>query len=95
MDTNNRLLYVDGVTGTTTTSTTTMSMNAWHTLELHVVVNGTTSTVEVWLDGTKITALSKTDSLGTTPIARAEIGQSLASGTYDVFYDDVRVDTVQ
>jgi chitodextrinase len=95
LNTNRQLTYTNGVTGTTTSSTTSMSTGAWHTVELHVSINGTSSLVEVWFDGTKVTALSKTDSLGTTPIGRVEIGQSTAGGTYDVFFDDVRTDNVQ
>jgi predicted nucleic acid-binding protein len=39
--------------GITTTSSTTASRGAWHTLELHAVI-GSTSTTEVWLDGIRV-----------------------------------------
>jgi len=95
LNSNRQLTYTNAVTGVTTSSTTSFSTGVWHTLELHVSVNGTSSLVEVWLDGTKVTTLSRTDSLGTTPIGRADLGQSVTGGTFDVFFDDARVDTAQ
>ncbi len=56
-----------------------------------VAVDGTPSQIEVWLSGAKITALSRTDSLGTTPLGRIEIGESAAARSYDVAYDDIVV----
>jgi hypothetical protein len=77
---------------TTTQSTTAMSTGAWHSLEFHVKINGTSSTTDVYLDGTAITALSSTSaSLGTNDVARAWLGENQASRTYDLIYDDVMV----
>jgi hypothetical protein len=76
----------------TTTSTTTVGAG-WHALELRAVINGTASATEVWLDGVKITTLSITTNLGTTAIGRLQIGDTMASRTYNVVYDDVVFDT--
>jgi fibronectin type 3 domain-containing protein len=76
-------------TGVTTTSTTNVSLGAWHLAELRTTVNGTSSTIEVLLDGTLVTALSKTDSLGATPIGRIQLGDDGTGKTYDVGYDSV------
>jgi hypothetical protein len=67
------------------------SKSAWHTALVHVIVNGTGSTVEVWLDGTKL--ISKTDNLGTAGVSRIELGDSASGKTFDVALDDVVVDT--
>src|SRR5437899_245634 len=66
---------------------------AWHEAQLHVVINGTASQTEVWLDGTKISALSKTESLGTTPVGRLQLGDTTTGHTYDIAFDDVVADT--
>lgn len=77
----------------TTNSSTAASLGAWHTLELHAKINGVSSLTEVWLDGTKITALSKTQDLGTSAIGRIQLGDNSGSRTYDVALDDIAVDT--
>jgi acid phosphatase type 7 len=58
-----------------------------------VLINGTSSLVEVWLDGTRISALSKTDSLGTTPVGRIYIGDPATSRTFDYVFDNQLVTT--
>jgi len=86
-----RLIYYNQVTGVSTTSTTAVPTGAWHELEVHAFINGSGSSVEVWLDGAKINDLSKTDSLGTTPIGRVLIGDSATGRTFDVAFDNVIV----
>jgi hypothetical protein len=83
------------VTSSTTTSTTSVSPFLWHELQVRVKVSGSTSEVETWLDGVRISALSRVDSLGTTPIGRVQIGDSSTGRTYDVLFDDVSVGTGQ
>ena len=77
---------------TTVTSTTTATTGTWHTIETHLLVNGASSVVEVWLDGNKIDALTSTLSLGTTPIGQLILGDQSSNRTYDVVYDDVAYD---
>jgi hypothetical protein len=76
-------------------ATTTMSSavaapgSGWHTVELHMVVNGAGSSIEVWLDGTKLADASPSGvNLGTSPIGRLQIGEVQNSRTYDVVFDD-------
>ncbi len=76
----------------TTTSTTSVS-SGWHSLEFHAVINGATSTTEVWLDGVKITGLSITTNLGTNPIGKVQIGDVQSARTYNVVFDDIVFDT--
>src|SRR6185437_6275562 len=50
--------------------------SGWHALELHVTINGTSSTSEVWLDGALVPNLSVTANWGTTPIGQIQIGDT-------------------
>jgi hypothetical protein len=77
----------------TYTSTTPVSLGQWHTLELHAVIAGASGRTEVWLDGQPVGALSRTQNLGTSAIARVQIGDNTGGRTYDVAIDDVRVGT--
>ena len=53
----------------------------------------TSSQVGVWLDGTAVPELTGTQSLGTNPVDRIQLGDNSTGTTYDVLYDDVVVDT--
>jgi chitodextrinase len=86
-----KLAYRNEVGGTLSTSSTAVSPNAWHEAELHVLVNDTSSKVEVWLDG--VSVFNATEALSTTPITRIELGDSSASRTFDIRFDDVLADT--
>jgi fibronectin type III domain protein/calcineurin-like phosphoesterase family protein len=77
----------------THSSTTSVSLGQWHTLELHAVIAGASGQTEVWLDGQLVGALSRTQNLGTAAIARVQIGDNTGGRTYDVAIDDVRVGT--
>jgi hypothetical protein len=90
-DNSNHLGYRNQVANTTTTSTTTVKTSTWYELKVHLLVQGSTSQVEVWLNGTKVAALSKTDSFGTTPIGQVVAGESAAGHAFDYALDDVRV----
>jgi hypothetical protein len=88
-----KLLLRNDVANTTSTSTRVVTPGVWHEVQLHALVSGTSSTLEVWLDGVRVNDVSGTTSLGTTPIGRLQIGDNTASRTYDVAYDDVVADT--
>src|SRR6266508_1289648 len=89
-----KLSYRNDVTSANTTSSTTVSQGVWHDLQIRVLINGSASQTEVWLDGNRIDALSKTDSLGTTPIGRIQLGENSTGRTYDIAFDGVEVDTI-
>jgi len=85
--------YRNDVTAVSTTSQTTVSAGVWHEAQMHLRVNGAASTVEVWLDGARIDALStSTASLGTTAVGRIQLGENVAGRSYDFAYDDVVAD---
>jgi hypothetical protein len=83
------------VAATTTLSPLTIAPGSgWHELELHTIINGTSSTVEVWLDGVRVDALSSTAvNLGTTPVGRMQIGEVQSGRTYNVVFDDAAFGT--
>jgi chitodextrinase len=75
-----------------------VTKSVWHTLETHALINGAAGQVEVWVDGAPVSQLTKTDDLGTDPIAKLQVGDNAAGTstspkTYDVAYDDVMADS--
>ena len=90
---NGKLAYRNDVAGQSTTSPTTVTTGAWHTLQVHIVVNGAAGQTETWLDGIQIPQLSKTESFGTTPVGRVQLGENSSGRVYDIAYDTVAVDT--
>ena len=93
-DKNGALLIKNHVSGGGPQSATVVSKNVWHELELHVTVNGVNSLVEVWLDNTKINALTSNLSLGTAPVGATQVGnKGSISGGFDVAFDAVAFDT--
>ncbi len=87
-----KLAYRNDVNSTTSTSATSVSSGVWHDLQARVTINGAASQTGVWLDGVQVTDLSKTESLGSTPIGRLQLGDNSTARTYDVAFDDVVAD---
>jgi len=85
-------LLRNDVTGVSTTSSTAVSRNVWHTLELFGSINGTSSSISVWLDGSPVSQLTGTQSLGTNPIGYLQLGDTSTAPTSDVVFDDVKAD---
>jgi hypothetical protein len=85
--------YRNNVLGVSNTSSIAVSAGVWHDAQMRVRVNDASSTVEVWLDGSRVAALSRTDSLGTNAVGRIQLGENLSNRTYDIVFDDVAVDT--
>jgi acid phosphatase type 7 len=93
-------LYVDSasgqlgirndVTGVATLSGHAITLDSWHAIETRTLINGASSTVQVWLDGVDQVALDSTTNLGTTNIGQVMIGDTNAR-TLDAFWDDVAV----
>ena len=78
--------------GFTSTSATTMPTGSWHWVVLHAIINGTSSSVDVSLDGTAVTDLSLTgQNLGTNAITSLQLGETTSGRTYDIDFDDVAV----
>jgi len=83
-------LHLDA--NSTDTVSTLTPVAGWHSLELHVGVSS--GTVEVWLDGAAIAALSSSgSSLGAAQIGGVQIGETTTGRTYDVVFDDAAFGT--
>ena len=90
---NDRIGLRNDVAALPTTSSAVAARGAWHSIQLHARINGTTSDTEVWLDGVRIPELSQTNlNLGASPIRRLELGDPALTKTYDVVYDEVAYD---
>jgi hypothetical protein len=88
-----RISFFNNVTGTTSTSSTTIPKGMWHELELRVRVNGTRSLATIWLNGSKLYDVSRTVSLGSGGTRIVQIGDNVVRRTFDVAFDDVAVCT--
>jgi hypothetical protein len=81
-----KVLYYNEVTGKTTVGPS-LSAGTWHDVQVHVLVNGTSSQIGVWVDGLQISTLTKTDSLGTTGVGRVYVGEPGSGKTFDFAFD--------
>ena len=83
-----------GFSGGTITPSTTSNVrlgSGWHAIELHVSVNGASSSYQVWLDGAPVTGLAGTLDLtgsGSTTILQVGDSAAVTGRTFDVVYDD-------
>jgi hypothetical protein len=69
-----------------------MPAGGWHRLVLHAVINGTSGSVDVSLDGTAVTGLSLTgQNLGINPISSVQLGDTASGRTYTIDFDDIAV----
>jgi len=88
-----QLVLWNDITQLTTTGPT-LSAGSWHSVELHVVINGVLSTTEVWLDGAIVPAFSSTmATLGVLPVGQVQLGSQAMLQIYDVAFDDAAVST--
>ncbi len=85
------LQYVDEVHAVTRTSTVSLDVGGWHTLDLHAVV-GSPGRVELSLDG--VAVLAGDDDLGLSGLARVYVGETNSSHTGEQIIDEVYVGTV-
>jgi hypothetical protein len=81
--------YQNNVTTLSTYSRTPVAPNSWHQLEVRVTINDASSQVQTWLDGQPLADLTRTESLGTTPIGRLQLGENIAGRSYELALDDV------
>jgi chitodextrinase len=87
-----KLALRNNVSGVTTTSTASMPSGSWHQVVLHALVNGSSGSVDVSLDGTAVSGLSLTgQNLGTNPITSLQLGDNTGARTYDIDFDDISV----
>jgi len=77
-----------GYAGSYFSTSGTLAMNTWAQVALHVVINGTSSTVEVRLNGNVIYQTTSA-SLGTAGISTAQIGNETASQAFTLVADTI------
>lgn len=65
--------------------------SSWHDVQMRVVIAGTASRTEVWLDGAPVPELTITTNLGTAAVSGVQLGGNETSKTYDLAFDDVAV----
>jgi len=86
-----------GFSGGAFSSSSTVSLGTgWHMIEVHVLVSGTSSSYQVWLDGQPVTGLSGAfDLTGSGAVTILQVGDSSAvtGRTYDAVYDDAAFST--
>jgi hypothetical protein len=90
---NGAIAYRNDVAGTSTSSSTALTVGTWHDVQVHLVIQGSTSAIEVWLDGAPVAALTKSDNFGTVPIGRLQLGDNSTGRTFTEFFDDVSAGT--
>jgi hypothetical protein len=88
-----KLAYRNDIGGGSFTSNTNITYGVWHDLQVYVVINGSNGQTETWFDGVRIDALSKTESLGSTPVRRVQMGENSTGRIYNIAFDNVIVDT--
>jgi chitodextrinase len=84
-----KLAYRNDVAAAAVVSAVSVSTGAWHEVQLHVKIAGTSGQTEVWFDGARVDALSRTENLGTVAAGRLQIGDNAAARTFDLVIDDV------
>ena len=85
------LALQNDVSNTPTVSNVAVPVGIWQEAQVHLVVNGTSSKIEVWFNGNPVTALTTTANLGTVPIGQVVAGETTTGRSYDFAVDDVRV----
>src|SRR5688572_27900560 len=89
----NRLSFRNEVASSCTTVGPLVTLGVWHELQTHLLINGTSSQIEIWYDGELIPALSVTGNLGINPIGRVHLGDSSAANIFNIALDEVGVNT--
>ncbi len=93
-DPNGRVGVLNDTRGTARLSAATLAQNVWYEVKVHLVVNGSASTAEVFLNGTRLNDISTTaEAYGSTPVGQVVAGESTAGRAYDTLIDEVFVDT--
>jgi hypothetical protein len=89
VSTGGKLAFHNDTLNTNTVSATSVG-SGWHALELHLGINGTAGTIEVWLDNVRIADLSNVGAanVGTAAVGQFQIGETQTARTYDVVFDD-------
>ncbi|WP_197061935.1 PKD domain-containing protein, partial [Sinomonas humi] len=89
-----RSLQPDGVTYTyAALGTAAVALSTWHHVAMHVIPNGATTTVEVWIDGALLYS-SATVNTSATSVTSVMNGAEHVSQAEDTYIDDLIVKSV-
>jgi hypothetical protein len=91
LDTNGRISLRNNIGGVTTYGTSTVAPGSWHRIVLHALVNATSSSIDVTLDGQAVGLNLTGQDLGSSPIAQLQLGETATARTYDIALDDITV----
>ena len=83
-----RLGYRNDQTGERISTHSVVTPGEWHEIQVHLLINGASSVIQIWLDGTLVA--DGTTSMDNTPAGIVQIGEN-GTGTrsYDIAFDDV------
>ncbi|WP_334173493.1 LamG-like jellyroll fold domain-containing protein [Sinomonas sp.] len=70
-----------------------ISLGAWHHVVMHVIPNGSASTVEVWFDGAKVYSSSSVNTVASTA-TRVQLGAEHYQQMGDSYIDDLIIKSV-
>jgi hypothetical protein len=91
VDSNGRLGLRNDMAAVSVTSSAIAAQGVWHEVEFRARINSPMT--EVWFDGSQVPSLTRSDTLGATPIGRIQLGENQTGRTYDVAFDDVAADS--
>jgi hypothetical protein len=85
-----RLSVSNGIQGSITRSAKVIQLGEWHEVQVHASVGS--GTLEIWLDGQRVEALSGVVTLDSQPITEIVLGDPAKNRVYEVLFDNVAVD---
>jgi hypothetical protein len=89
-----RVLTPDGSNSYTRLTTWSIPLRSWHHVEMHVVANGSSTTVEVWFDETKLFSSTVVNTFATS-VTSVMLGAEHYRQAEDNYADDLIVKDVR
>lgn len=83
-----RVLTPGGTFAYTRLTASSVSLNAWHRIAMHVTPKGSATTVQVWFDGTQVYSSSQVNTVATS-VTRVQNGSEHAQQMGDEYIDDL------
>jgi acid phosphatase type 7 len=84
-----KLLLGNDVTGAVHRGAARLDDDAWHELQVHVLVGGSSGRADVWFDGARLTALGGVANFGDAGIEGIQLGEPRKRRTFVAEFDDV------
>jgi hypothetical protein len=87
-----RLSYRNDVGAVAYSSPVILTTGEWHEVSVHVTIAGTSSSIDLTLDGTHVPAFPRTENFGTAAIGKIQVGDNSTGRNFDVSADEAIVD---